>query len=311
MSIGAHGTCLTDDRVSSADGYLRLATSADQGHGGVELWISDQYPAAWHKKKPLFWDPTSVAVTHRDAHLLIVTLLLPGVSRFAIAVGHAPHTGHTEEKRQAWWDKLHSLLRPLQAKHRTILLLDANAQIGAHTSPHVGDFFPSDEDLNGECLHSLLELTNTYLPATFHHTGDPCTWYSNAAKERTGRRIDFIGWPLDMNNGPIASWTEASLDAGHRSIDHLAVALHVQGSFTGKTLAKASYDGIDWQEVRRQSDESTWRQIFSDLPYIPWNYDPHLHGLKHTGISQRPYRPIFPGSHVLQRRPTYPMKHGL
>ena len=211
-----------------------------------------------------------------------------------MAVGHAPHTGRTFEDRTAWWSKISTLLRRHQHQRHCILLLDANAQIGSHTTEHIGGLHAAEEDDNGRRLHELLVQTQCWIPSTFAHTGDPATWYSQAAHQRVGRRIDYVALPLILKNIAIESWSSETLDAGHAGIDHLAACLHLHGGIPGRRTRPCKGDGVDWQAVRKHQDDSMWRTLSARLPQPHWTDDPHLHWQKcHEGLIAE-LRSLFP-----------------
>ena len=275
--LGLQETCTPESRVTKADGYLRLSSAACQGVGGIEAWISQDYPFGWIGKRPVFWDLSSVVVIHQDAHLLLFACRIPELGNFVVAVGHAPHNGRSAEDREAWWRRLSALLRQHQHQRYCIMLLDANAQVGSCPSDHIGGMHASDEDDNGAKLHALLIQTQCWLPSTFSHTGHPATWFSQAAHQRNGRRIDYVALPLALRQVATESWSSHLLDTGHSGVDHLAACVKLNGLKQGYKCRSKKDDGVDWQAVRAYKGEEVWRDISGRLPQPAWQTDPHLH----------------------------------
>ena len=275
--IGLQETASRSSQVTKADNFLRLAVAAQQGHGGIELWLSTMYPIAWISNRPVFWDLNNVIIIHQDPQLLVARAKVPGLGVFVLTVGHAPHSGHPWETKQAWWTKLRTTLGKITESCFHILMLDANAQVGSITSDAVGSFAQADEDENGSLLRNLADHLNNWLPSTFWHLGDPCTWYSPAAKQRQGRRLDFICIPSAWSSLYTESWAASELDAGHKNIDHIAVGLNVSGPLKGHQTVKSGKAKIDWQQIRAINDDGIWKDIFQSLPTFPWWYDTHLH----------------------------------
>ena len=275
--IGLQETASRSTQVTKADGFLRLAVAADKGHGGIELWLSTMVPIAWIANKPVFWDLNNVLILHQDSNLLIAKVKVAGLGTFVLTVGHAPHSGHTWEQNKTWWTKLSLHLSKNNTPCHHILMLDANAQLGSIPSPAIGTYAQSEEDENGELLRGLMDKLDAWIPSTFWHMGDPCTWYSPAAKTRQGRRIDYICVSHSLAPLYAESWTATTMDTGHKNIDHSAIALLLRGHLQGHQLRHRAQPGIDWQQVRKTTDESIWRTIFHELPISPWSHDTHRH----------------------------------
>ena len=190
--VGLQETALEQSQMTAADGYLRLSSAAKNGHGGTELWLATSWPAAWIGQRPLFWDAAGTMVLVYDSEMLIAVSLLPGLGEFLLVVGHAPHQGRPPADRDQWWRTLRRHITRYRQGRRLILMLDANAQLGSIPAPGIGSFAAAEEDDAGTSLRELATDEDLWAPSTFHHHGDVSTWFSNASKSRTGRRIDYI-----------------------------------------------------------------------------------------------------------------------
>ena len=294
--IGLQETASKEDRISSADGFLRVAAKAIDGVGGVEVWFSASTPIAWAGNRPLYWDLASLIVLHHDSQLMILKCAITGLGLHLIVNGHAPHSGNDEAYKRDWWLRLLHLLRAFRHGLPLILLIDANAQVGSVECDGIGSLHACLEDCNGEHLRQLVTEQATWLPSTFKHEGLPFTWYSSASHLRKGRRIDYVGIPLEWKYLHCTSWVDSEIDTGHRTIDHLALALHVQGPLAGKHVKRRRGDGIDWSAVRASGTDTLWPMIFQNIPEIPWKADTHKHWADLHGALVQSLQKFFPKS---------------
>ena len=275
--VGLQETANPEARVTRADGYMRLVGPAEHGHGGVEIWLAENYPIAWKKNKPVYWNLAGTTVLYYDSRLLLVVATIPELGQVLLLSGHAPHSGADVAVQDSWWAKLRTLLRQHQRGRPLIAMLDANAHTGSTTSAAIGSHCADEENHNGELFRSFMEDTATWAPSTFFHIGDSRTWHGNASRSHDGRRLDYIVIANDFASLYVTSMSAPDIDVGHKTVDHTAVQLRLQGPVAGKGPRSLCQDGVDWKAVRMEKSESTWRTILSSLPDFDWQLDPHRH----------------------------------
>ena len=246
-------------------------------------------------------------VLHADPDLLLVHWSPTSSLTFIFWVGHAPHKGHTEDVKAAWWSKCRDLLSCSAGNAYIVGMLDANAAIGSHTSDSVQDFAAEDEDFNGGLFHELLADLDLFLPSIFSglHQGPSVTWFSSAAKQAKGIRNDFVVIPRNWIAHRIHSYVLPDLEVAQKNMDHLAVVLHVVGN-PPKTMRQSpsrSQIPIDWAAVRACRDPRIWNDIFAPLTQPPWEVDVHNHWHHcHSQLTAQ-LRKRFPKKRSFPRKP--------
>ena len=179
----------------TVDGFIILSSGAVRGCLGCELWARADMPYARLEGKEFYFRLKDFAVLHADPRLLVVRVTAR-MLQCTVAVGHAPHSGHPLEEREAWWD---DLVKVLAGQPDLVLMVDANGRLGSVCSEAVGQGgFRQEEDASGALFHrSLLELglraTSTWGPP------DPAgfTWVAPRGQRH---RIDFIATPLQWGS---------------------------------------------------------------------------------------------------------------
>eukprot|EP00438_Fugacium_kawagutii_P029954 Skav226336 [mRNA] locus=scaffold3640:16495:21969:- [translate_table: standard] len=279
---GLQETRFSQQRVWPMDGYTFICTAADQGHGGVALAIQHKAPIYHSGRRPIFFDATTTTVLHSDPRLLLLRLETTDRGRYIIVVGHAPHQGHTAATKSTWWSSLRQKLRLHQGKDPCLAFLDANADVGYNADElHVGSHGGTPDDTNGEELFLFLQETASWLPSTFQrcHHGKHETWYGNASRSGSGKRLDYIVLPQTWTYLDIKTYVDEALDPGHANVDHFALTAHVQGLQLSDRprFARTARTQIDWPAVRQCRDDNTWRKIFGAISSPAWTLDPHAH----------------------------------
>ena len=292
--IGLQETATREDRVSSADGFLRVTSQAQEGIGGLEVWFSIWTPVAWIGPRPLYWDLTSLVVLHHDNQLMMMKCSIPGLGCYLIINAHAPHSGIEDSQKAHWWQRFLHLLRAHRHGLPIILLIDANVQVGSIPCEGIGPLHAGEEDHNGEWLRTLVMENEAWFPATFSHIGSPFTWFSPASHLRQGRRIDYVGVPRIWRSLVHCSWVDTEIDNGHKGIDHFALALQVRGPLAGYKMKQPRGDGIDWPAIRAHEDDTVWPAVFAEIPNIPWAVDTHKHWADLQGALVTSLQKFFP-----------------
>eukprot|EP00435_Cladocopium_sp_Y103_P027748 s1875_g6.t2 len=213
--------------LTSASKVLRIASGADRGHFGVELWVNLLQPYGYLAAQPLFFHRRHFVVLHADPRVLLVRVQAPYLS-FLCLVLHAPQSGLPLSERQQWWDDL----RMTVDLHRNVevsdlfVLADANAASGPRDECIVGPF----DDVvtaNTSLFRDFLESYSLCLPSTFlSHHGTHTTWTSPGGDLEC--RIDHVAVPQARRSQCTFSSVVEQFDVGHVRLDHSLVAIQLQ-----------------------------------------------------------------------------------
>ena len=279
--VGLQETRTRFTDVCRSQHFYKFRAAAQNGHGGVELWLRQQHTIGWTGAQTCRFHFDKAVVLHASHNLLLVKI--PITTSFAICfgVGHAPHKGYADKDKEDWWRHLCQLLGTHNKSTGTVLLLDANAAVGEILTDGIGNHEASIEDTNGRLLRELATAHDLWLPATFSgcHFGPSATWYSSASKKVSGSRLDYIAIPLDWQGSSISSHTVPNLDVVQSNIDHVAIMLDIVNTMPRmrRTSGTSRPQRIDWQAVRNCRNRAIWDQIFARLPQPSWNTDVHTH----------------------------------
>ena len=173
------------------------------------------------QKIPAFFREDHLKVVAFDPRFLIVRIATPYL-RCLVVAAHAPHSGQELQTIMTWWDQLHEAVPITWRQWPVILLSDANALVGAHTSQHIGDIQATTEDAKAEPFEGYVSKNDLWLPATFEscQCGEGTTWTHSTGSTR---RIDFIGLPLHWNYSSCKAWVSETIDPTILRADHAAV----------------------------------------------------------------------------------------
>ena len=271
--VGIQETRTTDTTTYDTD-YIRYVGVAEQGHGGVELWITSTAPITTHDGENNLFRRTDATVLHSEPELLLVAANLGGVRTLCV-VGHAPHRGHDKETITTWWRTLKTHLQRHRQQRRIILLLDANAGLYA-LEPHCGDVYGQEKDTAGQEFMQLLIDFDLFAPATFAdiHRGPSTTWHS-AKTTNEGNRNDYVILSRELHPQCIVSEISYALDAGNQAIDHIAATVTLNWSATKHRKPRPK---VTWDRNKiKNATEDIWDDFFKDWPIIPWQTDVTTH----------------------------------
>ena len=256
---------------SQCDDVLRLGGGSTGGHYGVELWINLTQPFANVGTKPKYLNKQNVVVVHADPRLLIAKISHE-LWHACIAVAHAPHSGHPDEVRSAWWCQLTETLTHHAADVELYVLIDANATPGHTDAIHVGPqgTLPSKST---QLLRDFLVTWNLGLPGTFScHQGPQTTWTSPDGL--TQHCIDHVCVPTSRLSDCMFSRVIDEFDLGNSHWDH---------AVTGTELSWKAMQQIPLQRSRRQSVNrdaicgTTLQSGLSKHVVPPWSQDVQSH----------------------------------
>eukprot|EP00438_Fugacium_kawagutii_P028665 Skav214043 [mRNA] locus=scaffold2017:237221:242224:+ [translate_table: standard] len=212
------------DAFTETDGIIRIATGAERGCFGVELWVSTAQPYAFTQNRPQFLKAAHFAVASRSPRHLLVQVCPPG-EPFWILVAHAPQSGRPQVERQQWWDQMNELLNQYVSGDLWVLF-DANARTGSQDGRHI--FVQDDSSsVNTPFLRNFLEFHDLALPCTSNqHVGSTDTWTSPDGT--LSARIDYVAVPIKHATGCTFSSVLHDFDLGNSHDDHSAVGLQMQ-----------------------------------------------------------------------------------
>ena len=134
---------------------------------GCELWL--------HQRLPFLVGPDGVnyrlgdfkvVVVHADPRRLVVTL--SGVLGWLIIVAHTPCVSRDThvDQVQTWWDELIYIVRPLLPGRQVVTMLDANAPLASHETPHFGLFNAESMNAQGLIFQDAIVSMDLRVPST-------------------------------------------------------------------------------------------------------------------------------------------------
>ena len=174
------------------DGYVVLASGADRGTLGYELWADTGMPYASVDGKDYFFRRADFVAIHASPRVLVVRVTSRCLQCTVVVVAHVPHSGVDVADRNLWWEDLS--LR-LAGQPDVVLLVDANARLGSAVSAAVGSGgMYQQEGTSGIMFHRTLVELGLCVPATFGPLDDSAfTWVANGGARH---RIDYVAVPV-------------------------------------------------------------------------------------------------------------------
>ena len=230
--VGLQETRSKNSTVLNTNGYLRLTSACEEGHGGVEIWFNQFGELANSPFGPVtashckVWMASSTMMGIECDHPLLDCDFI---------VIYAPQAARDEVDIVEWWELLRSRLA--QRKRRELVLLgDYNAKLGAVTSEGVGSHQWDCEDTAGALARALIVDSNLVLPSTFEswHSGPAATFHGLTG---SGTRVDYIAVPSTWKDGIVESKV-SDVDLLSGDFDHSAVI--VQMSLTVKPQSQVA-----------------------------------------------------------------------
>ena len=205
------------------DGYVVLASGADRGTLGCELWADTESPYASTDGKDYCFRLSDFVAIFASPTVLVVTITARCL-QCTVVVAHDPHSGIDAAVRELWWDDLSCRLA---GQPDVVMPVDANARLGSCVSKSVGSGgFCQQEDHSGFLFHRTLVELGLRVPATFGAVGPSAfTWVANGGSTH---RIDYVAVPLawDCDHGACSRHCAAPWEAR----DDAPCSLHVVGS---------------------------------------------------------------------------------
>jgi len=210
--------------------WLFRSPANAQGHYGVIIGLNRLIPFGKITGDVVevdsFMMEHHIDIVAAEPRFLILRIAHP-LLRCIVVGGHAPHTGADDHTIHSWWNTLDASIPHKYDAWDRILLVDANARVGAEPSRHIGDHQAEQQDPKAEPFVTFVASQGLWLPATFaaYHTGLGATW-----RHSRGHwfRNDFIGIPLAWPLSHCRSWVSSDIDVGLAKEDHRTVMLHLQ-----------------------------------------------------------------------------------
>eukprot|EP00435_Cladocopium_sp_Y103_P063298 s367_g24.t2 len=205
--------------------YMIFAGAATpQGHFGILAAISTTIPYGTvtlptGQKQQLFFRRTDVAVIATSPRWVILRVTTPWM-KFVLIGAHAPHSGQSLETIETWWDSLSRTIPSSLTTWPKILLVDANAKVGADHCVHIGDLGAEMGSDKAVPFTHFVRDHDLWLPSTFDcHEGPSGTWRHSSGQ---WLRNDFVGLPMQWAVRSCKSWTSAEIDVSLHHEDHCA-----------------------------------------------------------------------------------------
>ena len=214
---------------------------------------------------------TSQAVLVHSAPRILAVVLKIGRTVFGVIVGHAPTSGTTDDEREEWWAQLDAVARKLPRGAIPMLLLDANARVTA-SAPDCTFVEARIDNHNAQCMASLLRGRRLATSPLHLPTGKrPVTWVSPTGTEA---QLDYVVLPEELaararTVGEPAGFTD------HNGIDHKVLA--VQVDWQDEVRVRPQLPRFDVQAMRTPQGRDRLRQIYSQVPDVPWALHPDSH----------------------------------
>ena len=210
--------------------WLFCSPANSQGHYGIIIGLNRLIPLGKITSDGVeadsFISENHIDIIAAEPRFLVLRITRP-LLRCIVIGGHAPHTGADDNTIHNWWNTLGASIPHKYDAWDRLLLVDANARVGAEPSRHIGDHQAEPQDHKADPFVAFVASQGLWLPATFaaYHTGLGATW-----RHSRGHwfRNDFIGIPLAWPLSHCSSWVSSDIDVGLAKEDHRTVMLHLQ-----------------------------------------------------------------------------------
>lgn len=252
--------------------WLYKAPATAQGHFGVMIGLSRTKSIGTILKGgtcvDVFISQEDVAVIAADPRFLILRIRTV-LFRAILIAGHAPHSGATASDISNWWQSLSRALPDRYTTWPRILLVDANARVGAEPCQRIGPHQAEKGSGKEEGFTQFVRSQGLFLPATFAqcHSGTGGTWLHNNGN---WCRNDFVGLPIEWHYESCQSWVSPDIDAGLAKSDHLASLAHVVRN------VRIRPEGVHHKPFKLQLHNIEEIPILPIQPY-DWTLDVHSH----------------------------------
>ena len=211
------------------DYLIYKGDATPQGHHGVLAAISTTIPYGHYvnsqgRQCKLYFTKHDISVICTGARYVLLRICTPWL-RCVLIAAHAPHSGNTVEVLDQWWTSSASLVPSRLADWPVLLLVDANARVGADSCNLIGDLGAEKGDEKALPFTSCVRSHGIWLPSTFNcHQGPSGTW-----RHPNGHwlRSDSVGLPTFWMGRSCTSWVADNIDVALHHEDHRAALVHI------------------------------------------------------------------------------------
>ena len=212
-------------------GYqIYKGSASEKGHHGVMIAISTVLPYgfctdAHGKRRDLYFSSNDISLIGADSRCILLRLRTPWIKCLVIA-GHAPHSGYDQTELEEWWHQLAALVPQRLRDWPIILLVDANAKVGADACTSIGTLGAEGGTEKATPFTSFVRAHQIWLPSTFQcHQGPTGTWRHPSGK---WTRNDYVGLPCQWPITACRSWVADDIDVSLHHEDHKAALVSLE-----------------------------------------------------------------------------------
>ena len=220
MDIGLQETRLPQASCYESQGWFCVNSACEaSGQGGCSLWINQSQP--WSNRLAVV-KASHVHVVVSEPRILIVRVCTPGIAA-TLVVAHSPHSKRPTVERDAFWARMHKLVRhATQFGDELFLSVDANGRLGSSDGSGLC-FKGESSSANGLALSDFAEAFDLCAPALGPcHVGPEHTWISPSGFKR---RIDCVLGPKQFCGGAVTSRTLLDFEWAGLEHDHFPVVV--------------------------------------------------------------------------------------
>ncbi|CAE7536967.1 Dnah2 [Symbiodinium sp. CCMP2592] len=249
-----------------------LASEAQAGQDGCQVWLSKTVPVAHDNKGAIYWDPGTFAIVWATPRVLVVTARAASL-KFAFISAHALTSKASEQACRAWWSELQSALRRAPSDHFPVLMVDANAHFAWQRTPPA---LPNALNSNAEAFSQLLDEQQLVASANVTPAGDRVeSWIGPLQQPKC---LDFIACPASIHSGLLVQGCLVDF-RGQSDFDHRPVTVRIR--FRRHARRQYARPRLDTKAMLTPAGRARLRQIYDCLPHFPWHLpvDQHLRAL--------------------------------
>ena len=262
-----HNQCIQDDF------FIRCISAAQQGLGGVEIWINR---AVWEAltSKPIDVKH-DICVWHACPRIIAVHVKGPTGGMNFIGC-YAPQRARPVGEIQEWWESLQQVVQTRPQGSPLIILGDLNCRVGSFPTEHIGAHCPDEEDTGGQRLRELCSRWNLFVPSTMeeYHLGTSST-FTNPLGHKS--RIDYILVDQNLREGVVHTQIDCNFDLMNGDHEHSVLVMTLQLKRTNESTMAIRRKHVYDRDKAREGDRNVVRYIIRSLPEHDWSEDVNFH----------------------------------
>ena len=179
--------------------------------------------------------------------------------RLAFVSAHAPHDGADKEDKEAFWQSLAEKMEKITFP--TVLMIDANAKLGATAAEGIGIAFAEEANTNTPHFEDM--IGKLWIPSTFQETiedeeAGQGTWYRNGTS-----RLDYVGLPFSWKCGRCNTGPQA-VEFAEDYKDHRLVVARIKVDVTTTICKRTKRKVPDRQAMATSEGKETIRWLAKD-----------------------------------------------